>query len=93
MAPAIYNFKLERILIIEMFENYPDVVTVDDLTKMLGIGRNTAYRLVNEGEIKTLRIGRKILIPKCNIVNFINSPSHYVNMCYNSCVNSGLLNQ
>ena len=37
----------------EMFEDYPDVVDVDGLCKMLGgISRKLAYRLLNDQEIK-----------------------------------------
>lgn len=73
MAPATLILMYERILIIEMFDNYPDVVTVDDLTKMLGIGRNTAYRLVNEGEIRSIRVGKIHKIPKRNVIEYLQA--------------------
>ena len=42
-----------------MFENYPDVVEVDDLRKMLGgISRRLAYRLLAEQEIRCVKVGR-----------------------------------
>ena len=42
-----------------MFENYPDVVEVDDLRKMLGgISRKLAYRLLADQEIRSVRVGR-----------------------------------
>ena len=31
--------------------------TVDDIAAILGIAKSTAYRLVNSGEFKTIRIG------------------------------------
>lgn len=40
-----------------MFENYPDVVEVDDLRKMLGgISRRLAYRLLAEQEIRCVKV-------------------------------------
>ena len=39
---------------------------------ILGIGRNTAYELVRSGQIKSLRIGRKIRIPKAEVLAFLN---------------------
>jgi len=46
-----------------MFHGYPDVVTVNQLCKMLGIGRNTAYSLLKSGRLKSVRIGIKYRIP------------------------------
>ena len=37
-------------------------LTIKDLQKILSIGRNTAYDLVNSGEIPSIRIGEKRLI-------------------------------
>ena len=37
---------------------------VEDIIKMLDIGRTSAYRLINEGHFKVIRIGSAIRIPK-----------------------------
>ena len=58
---------------IEMFQSYPDVVSVDELQNMLGIGRNTAYKLINEKKIKSVLIGRQHKIPKCYIVEYLQT--------------------
>ena len=34
------------------------LLTIDDIQKRLGIGRNQAYKLVSEKKIKAFRIGR-----------------------------------
>ena len=36
--------------------------TVDDIAAILGIAKSTAYRLVNSGEFKTVRIGYACLL-------------------------------
>ena len=54
-----------------MFENYDDVVTVEQLAKMLKIGRNTAYDLVRTSTIKSVRVGRKYIIPKSAITTYL----------------------
>lgn len=56
---------------IQMFANYPDVVSIKQLMEMLGIGRNTAYELVNDGTIKSIKIGRIHKIPKIRVIEFI----------------------
>ena len=56
----------------EMFEDYPDVVGVDDLRKMLGgISRKLAYRLLTSQEIKSVRIGRTYKIPKIYVIEYL----------------------
>ena len=45
---------------------------VEELMPILGIGRNTAYDLVRCGQIKSIRIGRNIRIPKSEVIRFLN---------------------
>lgn len=54
-----------------MFKEYPDVVTVEDLQKMLHIGRSAAYSLLKSGRIKTLKFGKKYIIPKSSVIEFL----------------------
>lgn len=59
-----------------MFENYPDVVDVDDLCKMLGgISRKLAYRLLTNQEIRSVRIGRSYKIPKVYVIEYLTQLS------------------
>ena len=58
-----------------LFVDYPDVITVDDLQSMLHIGRNTAYKMLQDEMIKTVKIGKKYIIPKASVVNFVSSIS------------------
>jgi len=55
-----------------MFTDYPDVISVEDLQSMLHIGRNAAYGLLKAGTIATIRIGKKYIIPKNNVIDFLN---------------------
>lgn len=55
----------------DIFSEYPDVVNVDDLKAMLGIGKNVAYRLVNDNIIQSIRIGKIHKIPKCKVIEFL----------------------
>ncbi len=58
------------------FDDLPITLRVEDLMPILGIGRNTAYELVRSGKIKSIRIGRKIRIPKVEILAFLNHNSN-----------------
>lgn len=55
-----------------MFENYPDIMTVKQLASALGIGTNSAYELVNSKVIGSRKVGRKILIPKSCVIDFVD---------------------
>ena len=55
-----------------MFENYPDVVSVEQLMEMLQIGQVLAYKLVKSGEIKARKVGREYKIPKVNVIEYLN---------------------
>ena len=55
-----------------MFENYPDVVEVDDLRKMLGgISKKLAYRVLSDQEIRSVRVGRTYKIPKICVIEYL----------------------
>lgn len=56
----------------EMFKEYPDVVDVEMLCKMLGgISRKLAYRLLATGELRSVRVGRSYRIPKCCVIEYL----------------------
>jgi excisionase family DNA binding protein len=39
-------------------------VTVPEAAQLLGVSRMTAYAAVREGSIPSLRIGRRVLVPR-----------------------------
>jgi excisionase family DNA binding protein len=41
-----------------------DTYTVPEAGRRLGIGRKQAYDAAKRGEIPTIRIGRRVLVPK-----------------------------
>ena len=54
------------------FKDYPDVVSVEDLSAMLGhINIKTCYKLLQSGEIRHLRIGRLYKIPKVYVIEYL----------------------
>jgi excisionase family DNA binding protein len=40
------------------------ILTIDEAARALGIGRNSAFAAAHRGEIPTIRIGRRLLVPK-----------------------------
>lgn len=61
-----------------MFKDYPDVLSVDQMAQALGIGRNKAYELIHNREIGFKRIGRRFLIPKISLIDYLTSARYAV---------------
>ena len=40
------------------------VITVEEAGRLLGISRSLAYQLVRQGDIPSLRLGRRIVVPR-----------------------------
>lgn len=57
------------------FDDLPLTLRVEELMPILGIGRNTAYELVRSGQIRSIRIGRQIRIPKEAVLVFLSNKS------------------
>ena len=55
----------------QLFEEYPELVSVSDLMSMLSIGRVLAYRLITDKKIKAVKIGREYKIVKNSVISLI----------------------
>ena len=66
-----------------MLNEYSDVLVIEDVMEILKIGRNAAYNLINDGEIRSIRIGRNIRIPKVFMLDYLNGK--YYTDRYNMC--------
>ncbi|HHX23869.1 MAG TPA: helix-turn-helix domain-containing protein [Thermoanaerobacterales bacterium] len=56
-----------------MFKEFPDIMTVTQVAEALGIGKNKAYELVKTGVIISIRLGRRIIVPKIYLIDYIKS--------------------
>lgn len=46
-------------------------LTVPEAARFLGIGRNSAYEAVARGEIPSIRIGKRILVPRSRLATLL----------------------
>ncbi len=53
-----------------MFADYPDIVNITQLQKMLCIGEHAAYNLIKDGKIPTLKIGNAFRIAKVSVIDY-----------------------
>ena len=55
-----------------MFTDYPDIVNLTQMKKMLGgISNSLAYRMLREKKIKSKKVGREYKIPKVNVIKYV----------------------
>jgi excisionase family DNA binding protein len=71
--------KRGEVPISNLFGDFHDILTIENLQKALSIGRTTAYRLISSGAIKHWKIGKVIKIPKAYLLDYI------ADSCYNEC--------
>ena len=57
-----------------MFANYPDVLTVEDATNLLGFKSQTGViRRIHQNRIRYLKVGRNFMIPKEYLIDYLLS--------------------
>jgi len=76
-----------------MFRDYPDVVTVEHLCRMLNIGRNTAYTLLQNNKIYHVKVGKKYIIPKAAVLDFIGEICYNDNQIINGRLTRSVINE
>jgi excisionase family DNA binding protein len=54
-----------------IFKEYPDILTVKQVGKLLSVSTKTVYRLLREESIDSLKIGREFRIPKVNVMKYV----------------------
>ena len=59
-----------------MFEEYEDMVTIENVCQMLNIGKNNAYLLLKQGEIHAFKIGRIWKISKNSVAEYVKHNIH-----------------
>lgn len=49
-------------------------ITVPEAGQLLGVGRDSAYRAAAKGEIPTLTIGRRLVVPTARLLALLGEP-------------------
>ena len=63
--------------VFEYFKKEPHVMQVKDVVRLLHSSKNTVYKLIHEGRIDSIKIGRNILIPKTALVEMMVNERYY----------------
>ena len=54
-----------------MLKDYPDVMSIEQMCEILSISTKTGYRILREGKICCLKVGRAYRIPKAHLFTFL----------------------
>lgn len=57
------------------FDNLPLALTVREAGQVLRVGRSVTYELVRSGQLRSVRIGRSIRIPRDALVEYLQLAS------------------
>ncbi len=55
----------------DLFNTYPDVVSIDEIQQMLRIGKNAVYELLKTKKLKSIKVGKKYIVPKKYVIEFL----------------------
>ena len=54
-----------------VFKEYPDILDVKQVSALLGVSTKTVYRLLRDGSLDSLKIGREFRVPKVNVMKYV----------------------
>ena len=55
----------------EIFAEYDEILSIEDVMEILHIGKNSVYSLLKSNEIRNIRVGKRYIIPKKSIIDFL----------------------
>lgn len=70
-----HNDNITNYSTITNFDNLPLALTVLEAGQVLRVGRSVTYELVRSGQLRSVRIGRSIRIPRDALVEYLQLAS------------------
>lgn len=55
----------------------PELLTINQFCEIANCGKTNTYKLINNGQLKAVKLGKKTLIPKDAMENFIANLKSY----------------
>jgi len=55
----------------QKIKDYPDVLDINQMCELIGVGLTTGYKLIRLNEIPSKKIGRSYRILKRNVVEYL----------------------
>lgn len=60
----------------EMFTGYPDLLQVEHVQEITGLSKQTIRREINSGNLPGCRIGRRLYVPKNELIAYVGGGVH-----------------
>ena len=54
-----------------VLKEYPDILTVDEISKALGVSSKTGYQLLRDNKVEHLKVGRAYRVPKAHLLSYL----------------------
>lgn len=58
-------------------DDLPDVLTIDETARLLRISRGLAFAGAQRGEIPSVRVGRRVLVPRAQLLAWLGVRADY----------------
>ena len=53
-----------------VFKEYPDVMDAKQISKLLGVSTKLVYKLIHDGSLLSLKVGREYRVPKIAVMRY-----------------------
>ena len=54
-----------------ILRDYPDVMNIEQVSQILGVSTSTGYKLIRDGQLCCLKVGRTYRIPKVHLLEYL----------------------
>ena len=54
-----------------VLKEYPDILTVDEMSKALGVSSKTGYQLLRDNKVEHLKVGTGYRVPKAHLLSYL----------------------
>ena len=59
-----------------LLKDYPDIMGIEEMSAALGVSTKTSYKLLREGKITAIKVGRAYRIPKIHLLAYLSVLNH-----------------
>lgn len=59
-----------------MLKDFPDIMNIDEMCAALAVSTKTGYKLLKEGKISSMKVGRTYRIPKVHVLAYMKIVDH-----------------
>lgn len=54
-----------------MLSDSPDIMNIEEMCSALSISKKTGYKLLREGKIVSMKVGRTYRVPKVHVLSYL----------------------